>query len=65
MMHITDLNGKQLQVTDLGKAIEQAESFACIERGSESDFYVDKEKDIRLSDYWKDVHQKLLKLKHG
>lgn len=63
-MYITDLLGKKKEVTDLDKAIDQAECFANINPG-ESDFFVDKEKNIRLSDYWKDVYQKLLNLKNN
>lgn len=57
-MYITDLNGKQIEVTDLADAIKQAQAF---KQYSHEDFGF-SELDEQLSIYWADMHGKLLKL---
>lgn len=56
-MKITDLKGLKIEVTDLDKAIEQAEYF--------KDLYhvppVESDKERQV--YWRDIYQKLLQLK--
>lgn len=58
-MHITDLLENKIEVTDLGKAIEQAKAFK--EFKSEIIKYYGDSK-IPLKNYWTDVYKKLLKL---
>ena len=58
-MNIQDLHGKNIEVTDLAKAIQQAENLKDYEHEDKSfaDF------DARLKTYWTDVYNKLLLLK--
>ncbi|MCR8557370.1 hypothetical protein KXD93_06940 [Mucilaginibacter sp. BJC16-A38] len=55
-MNITDLNGKEIIVTDLPIAIMQADDYRHyrVSHPAEHDLYLYK--------YWKDVYQKLLLL---
>ena len=56
-MSITDLNGNNIEVTDLGEAIKQAAFF--------KDFCSEPYKpvaDERVRAYWKDIYEKLLAL---
>lgn len=58
-MYITDLNNKQLNVTDLDAAIKQAKTFT-------SYFHEDKafaDLDKRQKEYWLDILDKLTILK--
>lgn len=55
--YVTDLNGKQLLVTDLDKAIQQAAAFK--EYRHEPPVKSDKER----QQYWADLHSKLCLLK--
>jgi len=57
MIYITDLNGQRKEVTDLDKAIEQAEYFKDAHHVPPVES--DKERQI----YWRDIYQKLLQLK--
>ena len=58
-MQFTDLEGKLIEITDLDKAIEQAEMFKDFRhiRGN----YKKLDKKLRM--YWSDVYLKLMKLK--
>lgn len=56
-MKIIDLNGLELQVTDLEKAIEQARDFKNLHH------IPPLPSDTNQQEYWKDVYEKLLKLK--
>ncbi|MGK6342486.1 3-isopropylmalate dehydratase [Chryseobacterium sp. DT-3] len=56
-MKITDLNGLKITVTDLEKAIEQAELFKDMHHVPPVPSDQDKQK------YWTDVYNKLLELK--
>lgn len=56
-MKITDLKGLQIEVTDLDKAIEQAENF------KELHHVPPAESDKERQAYWRDIYQKLLQLK--
>ncbi len=56
-MKITDLQGLQIEVTDLDKAIEQAEYFKDLHH------VPPVESDKERQAYWRDIHQKLLQLK--
>lgn len=59
-MHIMDLYNKKITVTDLDKAIEQADLF-------KDNYHVDpsyKEADERMQKYWTDIFEKLIKLKN-
>lgn len=56
-MNITDLNGNNIEVTDLREAIKQAAFF--------KGFCTEPPKPIadeRVQAYWKDIHKKLLAL---
>lgn len=55
-MQIIDLEGKEIKVTDLDKAIEQADTFRNM--GDEADEF---EKERKA--YWQDLYDKLIKLK--
>ncbi|QIH34526.1 3-isopropylmalate dehydratase [Sphingobacterium sp. DR205] len=56
-MKITDLNGCELKVTDLEKAIEQAENFKDMH-------HIPKDPtDGEKQEYWNDIYNKLLELK--
>lgn len=58
-MKITDLEGKLIEVTDLDKAIEQAEMFKSFKHEG-----VDYKKlDKKLRRYWRDIYYKLMALK--
>lgn len=56
-MKITDLKGCQLKVTDLDKAIEQAEYF------KDCHHVPPVESDKERQAYWRDIYEKLLQLK--
>ena len=56
-MKVTDLNGCDLVVTDLEKAIAQAENFKDLHH------IPPVESDKQRQKYWRDLHEKLLKLK--
>lgn len=56
-MKITDLNGLEITVTDLDKAIEQAELFKDMHHVPPVPS--DKERQA----YWNDIYKKLLELK--
>ena len=58
-MHITDNEGKRIEVKDLDAAIKQAETFTEYKHEDSSFAGLDQ----KLKKYWSDVHQKLLKLK--
>jgi hypothetical protein len=57
-MHVKDLDGKRVEVTDLHKALEQASMFKQF-RHDDTSF---KELDDRLNAYWSDLHDKLVAL---
>lgn len=57
-MEITDLNGKPIEVTDLDKAIEQAENYKDAQHDPPA------ECDKKRQAYWTDVYNKLLELKN-
>jgi hypothetical protein len=61
-MFITDNEGKSIEITDLDKAIEQAESFTAFMHEDETFRALDK----KLTIYWTDILEKLrkLQLKH-
>ncbi|SEW24697.1 hypothetical protein SAMN05421841_1813 [Chryseobacterium wanjuense] len=56
-MKITDLNGYQIEIPDLNRAIQMAEFFK--DAGHSPPHPTDKER----QEYWRDFHEKLLKLK--
>lgn len=56
-MKIVDLNGCEIEVTDLDKAIEQAEYF----KDAHHIPPVESDKPRQL--YWRDIYEKLLNLK--
>lgn len=58
-MKITDIDGNILQVTDLDKAIQQAEVFKDFRHTDE----LYERLDETLRKYWSDIYEKLLKLK--
>lgn len=58
-MKIEDLNGCQIEVTDLDKAISITAEYTKDRHKDKSFSKADK----RLKAYWKDMHKKLLKLK--
>ena len=57
MQYITDLNGLRKEVTDLDKAIEQAEYF------KDCHHVPPVESDKERQAYWADMHEKLIALK--
>lgn len=57
MQYITDLNGLRKEVTDLDKAIEQAEYF------KDAHHVPSVESDKERQAYWRDIYEKLLQLK--
>lgn len=57
MQYITDLNGLRKEVTDLDKAIEQAEYF------KDAHHIPPVESDKERQAYWRDIYEKLLHLK--
>lgn len=60
-MHITDLDGKIITITDLPKAIAQAALFAGFEHAGAT--REQQEADAKRKAYWNDIHQQLLQLK--
>lgn len=58
-MNIKDLHGKSIEVTDLEKAIQQAENLKDYEHEDKSFAGFDD----RQKAYWTDMYNKLLKLK--
>ena len=60
-MIITDLNGVPIEVTDLDKALVQADSF----RGYKHTDNTHKTLDKRLKAYWQDLYIKLKQLKEA
>ena len=60
-MQITDLMGNKLTVTDLDKALHHAELFQDFRHTDKSYAGLDK----RLTEYWSDIHAKLLKIKQN
>lgn len=57
IMKIKDIKGEIIQITDLEKALQQADDFRKYNSNSENFF--DKERKI----YWQDIYNKLKKLK--
>lgn len=57
-MHIIDIDGKLITVTDLPEAIRQAAAFK--EFRHEDPAFAETDK--RLQAYWHDIHAKLLEL---
>ena len=55
-MKVTDLNGCELEVTDLEKAIAQTENFKDLHHTPPV------ESDKQRQKYWQDLYQKLLKI---
>ena len=60
-MIITDLNGTPIELTDLDKALAQADSF----RGYKHTDNTHKALDKRLKAYWQDLYIKLKQLKEA
>ena len=58
-MIITDLNGVPIEVTDLDKALAQADSFRWYKHTDNTHKALDK----RLKAYWQDLYIKLKQLK--
>ena len=58
-MKVTDLNGCQIKVTNLDKAIRITAEYKQYEHINDGFSELDK----RLNRYWTDMHEKLLKLK--
>lgn len=58
-MKVVDTNGKEIVVTDLNKAIEQADLF----RGFKHQDTGFEKFDEQQHRYWNDIYQKLLELK--
>ena len=58
-MKVTDLNGCQIKVTNLDKAIRITAEYKEYEHINDGFSELDK----RLNSYWTDMHEKLLKLK--
>ncbi|SFC69756.1 hypothetical protein SAMN05421747_1202 [Parapedobacter composti] len=56
-MHIIDLNGRKKEVTDLDKAIQQAENF------KDMHHIPPVESDKERQAYWRDIYKKLVQLK--
>lgn len=61
-MFITDLEGNQLEVTDLPRAIAQAEDFVSFCHIETSPAI--EAADLKRSQYWQDVLDKLKKLQN-
>ena len=59
-MQLTDLNGKQIEVTNLDEAIRQAEMFMNFKH--ENPEYAQADEDLK--NYWTDIYSKLLQLKN-
>ena len=60
-MIITDLNGAPIEVTDLDKALAQADSFRDYKHTDNTHKALDK----RLKTYWQDLYIKLKQLKEA
>ena len=60
-MIITDLNGVPIEVTDLDKALAQADSFRRYKHTDNTHKALDK----RLKVYWQDLYIKLKQLKQA
>ena len=60
-MIITDLNGTPIEVTDLDKALAQADSFRDYKHTDNTHKALDK----RLKAYWQDLYIKLKQLKEA
>lgn len=58
-MKITDMNGHEIEVTNLDQAIEMAGQFRFFHHKNRE--YT--ETDRRLKTYWTDVYEKLMQLK--
>ena len=58
-MKITDLNGFQIEITNLDKAIKVTERYKKYEHLDKGFPVLDK----RLDKYWTDMYEKLLKIK--
>jgi hypothetical protein len=56
MMNITDLDGKEIAVTDLALAILQADDYRHYRVNDPSAYH------LHLVEYWEDLYQKLLLL---
>lgn len=56
-MKITDINGFQIEITDLNEAIEDAEYF------KDCHHIPPKESDKERQEYWADMHEKLKAIK--
>lgn len=57
-MKVIDLYGREITVTDLGKAIEQTEGF----KDSHHDPPVESDRERQA--YWRDMYEKLVTLKN-
>lgn len=57
-MKITDLNGLEIKVTDLKKAIDQADYF------KDAHHIPPVDSDKQRQEYWTDIYNKLLMLKN-
>lgn len=60
-MKIIDLNGTELEITDLTKALAQAKKFRHLSHTSPAF----RKLDWHLKAYWRDVYEKLLLLQCG
>ncbi len=59
-MYLTDLNGKQIEITDLEAAIEQADDY----RHWHHTDVAYAELDRRLQAYWQHIYEQILTLKN-
>ncbi|WP_367866985.1 3-isopropylmalate dehydratase [Pedobacter sp. WC2423] len=59
-MEITDLSGTKIKVTDLKKAIKQANLFKSYAHENPSPAQILS--DMKLQSYWSDFHDKLVEL---
>jgi hypothetical protein len=59
VMKITDLDGQEIEVTDLALAILQADDYRHYRATNPSPMH------LHLMDYWEDFYQKLLQLDAG
>jgi len=57
MLYIIDLDGRKKEVTDLDKAIKQAENF------KDMHHIPPVESDKERQKYWRDIYEKLIQLK--
>lgn len=60
-MQIIDLNGKSITVTNLDEAISQTELFKNFQHENPEYRILDN----KLNMYWKDIFEKLMKIKTG